>query len=466
MLTKRTKADGAGGLPLRLELTYEYPGYVETKAAVQPALHGLLEVAASASVSPSEAPCEISLVVDESMSMNACMAVVRETLLFLLDRCPAGTRVSLTGFSQEAVVYASAALSTDRALRDRVRQLDAKSSTNLEAGLLHGLGAFRGGGGRRRCLVLLTDGEANAGVTDPESIYASVRDRMRGIDFCALAIGTRCNMSLLSELTMQAEGRCLCIEGTDRIPKAVGSLFGGLLTPGPRQVRVRFPEGADPRVSGLPLAEGGGGRVVVLGDMSSGERVSIPFLLERRKGGARTLWFEATYQDGKGEGKGEARAAQLASAAPLESAPAGARRNPRVALHLLRVRIAAALQSSREAGRAAEEEEWKRCVQEGRRIAEAGLSEDLSRLRTLLLLRAEEALRRATGELPSLTLPELRRAATTELTRQISQDADDAFATPHMRSLAEQAEQSVGRGGSAGAGALPEGLTAPRLTRS
>jgi hypothetical protein len=200
--------------------------------------------------------------------------------------------------------------------------------------------------------------------------------------------------------------------------------------------------------------------------MSSGERVSIPFLLERRKGGARTLWFEATYQDGKGEGKGEARAAQLASAAPLESAPAGARRNPRVALHLLRVRIAAALQSSREAGRAAEEEEWKRCVQEGRRIAEAGLSEDLSRLRTLLLLRAEEALRRATGELPSLTLPELRRAATTELTRQISQDADDAFATPHMRSLAEQAEQSVGRGGSAGAGALPEGLTAPRLTRS
>jgi hypothetical protein len=108
-------------------------------------------------------------------------------------------------------------------------------------------------------------------------------------------------------------------------------------------------------------------------------------------------------------------------------------------------------------------------VQEGRRIAEAGLSEDLSRLRTLLLLRAEEALRRATGELPSLTLPELRRAATTELTRQISQDADDAFATPHMRSLAEQAEQSVGRGGSAGAGAggaLPEGLTAPRLTRS
>ena len=457
-------------LPLRLGLKYEYPGYVEKKGQ-PPSLHGLLEVSASPETSFSSlqknTACQISLVVDESMSMNMCMPVVRQTLLFLLGKCPDGTRVSLTGFSDEALVYASNALSTDSALHNHVRQLSAKSTTNLHAGVLAGLRAFeeqkceRG----RRCLVLLTDGEANAGLTDPRSIYASVKNRMNGVHFCALAIGKHCNMDLLSELTMQAEGRCLCIEETHGIPKAIGSLFGGLLTPGPRQVRVRFPSEVDPSVSGLPLAQGTSS-VVVLGDMSLGENVSIPFLATRTENGERgALWFEAVWQEGK---EGTTGSVRFASPPPLECCPAGARRDARVALHLLRVRIAFLLQKA--GGEMGNEEPWRQCLHDIRSIEEDGLSEDLKRLRALLLLRAGEALKRASGQLPSLTLPELKRAATTELTRQISQEADGAFATPHMRALAEQAEQSIGRGRSVGEGGqgagVPGRLAAPHLTRS
>jgi len=94
-------------------------------------------------------------------------------------------------------------------VRRLIRGIEPGSSTNIHAGLVLGyreaLKSFKRGGTNR--VVLLTDGIANQGVTDPAQIAReSLSFNDRGVDLSTIGVGLDLNKDLLRDLAKSGRG--------------------------------------------------------------------------------------------------------------------------------------------------------------------------------------------------------------------------------------------------------------------
>ncbi len=105
-------------------------------------------------------------------------------------------------------------------------------STNLSGGLLRGLQeARRAAGPAGATLLLLSDGHANSGVTDPDqlrSVCASARKQ--GMTVSAVGIGLGYDEQLLGAVAEGGGGDLVFAESADGAAKAVASQVEGLLS--------------------------------------------------------------------------------------------------------------------------------------------------------------------------------------------------------------------------------------------
>jgi len=103
-------------------------------------------------------PLDLSLVLDRSGSMGGRpIQIAREAIARLIESLLPEDRVSVVAFDGRVTISPSAPPSA--ALAARVRQIEARGSTNLYGGWLAGVKSV-GEGGR---VILLSDGQANAG---------------------------------------------------------------------------------------------------------------------------------------------------------------------------------------------------------------------------------------------------------------------------------------------------------------
>jgi Ca-activated chloride channel homolog len=157
-------------------------------------------------------PINISLVIDKSGSMEAAdkLSRVKDALLNLVSQLRERDVLSIVIFDSEAEVLMPA-----RTLRDKesvkrlIRGIEPGSSTNIHAGLMLGyrevLKNYSEGSTNR--VILLTDGIANQGVTDPERIAQdSMRFNDRGVDLSTIGVGLELNKDLLRHLAKSGRG--------------------------------------------------------------------------------------------------------------------------------------------------------------------------------------------------------------------------------------------------------------------
>ena len=157
-------------------------------------------------------PLNLALVIDKSGSMADAdkLSRVKEALLTLVGQLRASDTLSLIVFDSEAEVLRPAARVGDgEEVRRLIRQLAPGTSTNIHAGLMLGyqeaLRNFNREATNR--VVLLTDGIANQGVTNPTQIARdSLSFNDRGVDLSTIGVGLDLNKDLLRELAKSGRG--------------------------------------------------------------------------------------------------------------------------------------------------------------------------------------------------------------------------------------------------------------------
>jgi Ca-activated chloride channel family protein len=150
-------------------------------------------------------PATTVLAIDVSGSMQgAPIDQVIRSVDRLLDGLRIEDRVGVIAFSSGAtrVVEPVAVDPAGKKLvRSRVARLFAEGQTNLEAGLdlaAELLGPIEAG--RRRGVVLLSDGEPNAGATTADELRAVVRKHRPGTSFSALGYGVKHQEDILAAI--------------------------------------------------------------------------------------------------------------------------------------------------------------------------------------------------------------------------------------------------------------------------
>lgn len=198
-------------------------------------------------------PVNLALVIDKSGSMADAdkLSRVKESLLTLVNQLRETDTLAIVVFDSEAEVLRPARALGDREeVRRLIRQLEPGSSTNIHAGLMLGyreaLRNFNREGSNR--VVLLTDGIANQGVTDPAQIAReSLSFNDRGVDLSTIGVGLDLNKDLLRDLAKSGRGLFHFVADAQDIDKVFLKEVQSLVAPvaGEPNLEIEFGPGLE-----------------------------------------------------------------------------------------------------------------------------------------------------------------------------------------------------------------------------
>jgi Ca-activated chloride channel family protein len=192
------------------------------------------------------APIHVAFVLDRSGSMAGpklrLAATALERALGLLDD---RDRFSVVIYDNEVEVLHPSTEAIAEARREairRVRAVESRGCTNLCGGWLRGaeqVAAHLTQNGTGLCL-LLTDGLANEGVTDPDVLRDHARElRRRGVATTTFGVGADFDETLLQALAREGGGNFYFLERPEQIPDLLASELGEVLETVARDVAIR-----------------------------------------------------------------------------------------------------------------------------------------------------------------------------------------------------------------------------------
>ncbi|HEX8846459.1 MAG TPA: VWA domain-containing protein [Pyrinomonadaceae bacterium] len=182
-------------------------------------------------------PLNISVVIDKSGSMADAdkMSRVKAALLTFVSQLRETDMLSLVVYDYGAGVLMPARMVGNREeVRRLIRGIEPGGATNLHAGLMLGyhevLKNFDTDATNR--VILLTDGIANQGVTDPWRIAEdSLKFNDRGIDLSTIGVGLDLNKDLLRQLAKSGRGLFHFVADSEDIEKVFLKEVQSLVSP-------------------------------------------------------------------------------------------------------------------------------------------------------------------------------------------------------------------------------------------
>jgi Ca-activated chloride channel family protein len=148
--------------------------------------------------------------VSGSMAERGRLDLVQDALHTLVDQLRPSDAVAVVAFNEEArVVREMTRVADAESLHRAISRLSAGGSTNLEDGLVTGYEVARDGfrrGGTNR-VVILSDGLANVGSTDPEPILRRVAEEAgKEIALLGVGVGSEYGDALMERLADRGDG--------------------------------------------------------------------------------------------------------------------------------------------------------------------------------------------------------------------------------------------------------------------
>jgi Ca-activated chloride channel family protein len=212
-------------------------------------------------------PINLALVIDRSGSMQGeKMELTRRAAGLAVKSLTQNDRISLITFASEVeTVVASTPVVDKHRLMRRIDQIQAYGSTALFPGWQAGadqasLGLHKGTLNR---LVLLTDGQANLGQTNPDPICSEVHNWFqKGLQTTTMGFGRDYQENLLRAMAASGGGNHFYVETPEQLARYVELELDGLAATVGTQVRLKL-EGLEFE----PLGE-------VQGDAASGYRLA------------------------------------------------------------------------------------------------------------------------------------------------------------------------------------------------
>ncbi len=180
-------------------------------------------------------PLDLAMVLDRSGSMGGDKIVaVKQAAISMLGELNARDHVTLVAYASDVVNHGRRKADGDGVgfLRKQLLGIDATSGTALGPALFDGLRALRQAKREDEVLahvLLLSDGRANEGETDPDVIAARARDAFGvGISTSTLGVGLDYNEDLMTKVADAGGGRYHFIETPDSIARVLSEEMAGL----------------------------------------------------------------------------------------------------------------------------------------------------------------------------------------------------------------------------------------------
>lgn len=240
----------------------------------------LLELQAPVSTTQAARPPRtLQVVLDRSGSMGGPpLDAAKRALHDLVGRLDAQDRFGLVTFDDEVeVVVPCTPVGDGAAARHAIAGVRPGGMTNLSSGLIRGIEqAHDAKGDAGATVLLLSDGHANAGRTDPDTLGAYAgRCRADGLTLGTIGIGLGYDEVLLSAVAAGGAGNVHFAEEPDAIGAALADEVDGLLEQVVQAASLTVRPGDAVRTVRLfndqPVSAVDGGFLVELGDFGSGE---------------------------------------------------------------------------------------------------------------------------------------------------------------------------------------------------
>lgn len=250
-------------------------------------VHALLKLVGQAPADAARPPLNLALVLDRSGSMaGEKLAAARDAAAFLLRRLSPDDSVALVTYDDTVDTLAQSGGGVAPSDLGRiVMGVAPGGSTNLSGGWLRGREHVAASRREHRLnrVVLLTDGLANVGITQPAALVdlaavAKVRD---AITTSTIGFGADYDEALLRAMADAGGGNTWYIERPDQAPGVFEEEIEGLLSLSAQNVVVQVRPGAGARFAGVlhdyPVRPAPEGPRIEVGDIYGREPKSLLF---------------------------------------------------------------------------------------------------------------------------------------------------------------------------------------------
>ncbi|MBA3739806.1 MAG: VWA domain-containing protein [Chloroflexi bacterium] len=261
---------------------------------------------------PKRPPVNVAFVLDRSGSMAGTkLALAKYAVERALTGLAPKDRFAVVTYDDHVETVVGSCLATPtnktKALL-RLQDVDARGSTDLHGGWTAGADGIKAHitpDGVNRCL-LLTDGLANVGLTDPPALAAFAADlRASGIGTSTFGVGADFNEVLLTAIADAGGGHFYFVERPEQIPDYMTSELGELLDTVAREVTVEVKHAPELEIEPLsPVAAAMGVpgiQRLLIGDLVVGQQVEVVLRVrfpDMPEGAHTTAFFTIGDRDG------------------------------------------------------------------------------------------------------------------------------------------------------------------------
>ena len=219
-------------------------------------------------------PLNISLVLDRSGSMASekKLEYAKKASEFVIDNLSASDYFSMVIYDDEVKTLSrSEKVQNKQLLKNKIAGILPGNTTNLSGGMLQGFNEVKSTFAPKAVnrVLLLSDGLANNGITDPLELQKIVQTKNTedGISLSTFGVGADFNEDMMTNLAEYGSGNYYFIDNADKIPEIFANELEGLLSVVAQntQVEIKYPSAYFrlAKLYGYPYSEGENGEIKV-----------------------------------------------------------------------------------------------------------------------------------------------------------------------------------------------------------